>query len=159
MGRIKKSVKMKMLILGLLALVNADCASDNTWGEGTFECKLPCGNCQGGALCDGATGACPSECETGWAGNNCDEAVCDAEACGWYGQCVAPDICRCPKKHTRLFTYDSNGDITKIECEHQAWSGFVYGFIPTIIILCLVLILLNFLHQRKLVTMCVEKED
>ena len=35
--RIKKSVKMKMLILGLLALVNADCASDNTWGEGTFE--------------------------------------------------------------------------------------------------------------------------
>merc|ERR1712062_146768 len=64
-----------------------------------------------------------------------------------------------PKKHTRLFTYDSDGEVTKIACEHQSWSGFVWGFIPTLLILGSILILLNFLHEGKYVTMCIEKED
>merc|ERR1711990_975916 len=67
--------------------------------------------------------------------------------CGWYGECVAPYECRCPRKYTRVIklheTGIKSGEVAEVSCKNQSIDGFVNGFIPTVAILVFLIIAFN----------------
>merc|ERR1711990_720208 len=154
--------KMKILwVFVILATVNGnqevcpkvtDASGDevvsNRWGkaEGDLpDCWKPCGKCEGG------------EGE----GDKCTTPMCRKDQCGWYGECVAPYECRCPRKYTRVIklheTGIKSGEVAEVSCKNQSIDGFVNGFIPTVAILVFLIIAFNALTGVP--KMCVEKED
>ena len=76
-----------------------------------IKCWKPCGKCSDKTKgCDKKTGHCNSEkCAEGWQGDKCTTAMCREDQCGWYGQCVAPHQCRCPRKYTRVIKLHETG--------------------------------------------------
>merc|ERR1712131_289079 len=157
--------KMKTLwFFVILAAVNGEvtqCNDVKRWGEagGDFpECSKPCGKCSNDEGCDKKTGHCISnKCAQGWQGDKCTTPMCREDQCGWYGQCVAPFQCRCPRKYTRVIKLDDDGEVDEVSCTNQSIDGFVNGFIPTIAVLIFLIIAFNALTGVP--KMCVEKED
>jgi len=139
---------------------NNGCAT-NRWGEAEGEldeCWKPCGKCNGDEGCDKITGACKSKkCQPGWEGDKCTTPMCRKDQCGWYGVCVAPYQCRCPRKYTRVIKLDEDGKVDEVSCQNQSIHGFVNGFIPTVAILIFLIFAFNVLTGVP--KMCVEKED
>ena len=40
--------------------------------------------------------------------------MCREDQCGWYGECVAPFQCRCPRKYTRVIKLDDDGEVEEV---------------------------------------------
>lgn len=57
-----------MCTLYVVVFLDLGC-NHGTWG---YDCKTDCGECANDADCDNKTGACPSHCEPGFKGTNCD---------------------------------------------------------------------------------------
>ena len=89
-----------------------------------FQCTKPCGQCKDSDGCDKATGKCNSgKCETGWEGDKCTKAMCKPDQCGWYGECVAPNQCRCPRKYTRVIKLDDDGHVDEVSILSDVTTG------------------------------------
>merc|ERR1711962_1829653 len=68
-----------------------------------------------GEGCYKSNGACvESPCEQGWEGSTCTKAMCGQDQCGWYGECVAPNQCRCPRKYTRVIKRDADDNVVEV---------------------------------------------
>jgi len=122
-----------------------------TYTDTKTKISIACGNCKNGEACDADSGSCPNGCQDGWEGTNCITAVC-SEPCGNGNHCIAPEICRCAPLNTVKMIKDTNGNIAKIECENQRKSGLVKGFLPTLLVLgvtVLILKLAGLQYQRK----------
>ena len=40
--------------------------------------------------------------------------MCRKDQCGWYGVCVAPNQCRCPRKYTRVIKLNEDGEVDEV---------------------------------------------
>ena len=40
--------------------------------------------------------------------------MCKLDQCGWYGECVAPNQCRCPRKYTRVIKLDNDDNVIEV---------------------------------------------
>lgn len=89
-----------------------------------IKCWKPCGKCSDDQGCDKKTGHCISEkCAQGWQGDKCTTAMCRKDQCGWYGECVARNQCRCPRKHTRVIKLDDDGEVEEVSTRGLLKSG------------------------------------
>ena len=104
---------------------NPTTTPSNKWGEA---CDKTCGECSDDQGCDKKTGHCNSEkCAPGWEGDKCTTAMCRKDQCGWYGECVAPNQCRCPRKYTRVIklheTGHESGEVREVSTRGLLKSG------------------------------------
>jgi len=96
-----------------------------------IKCWKPCGKCiddEGNVEgCDKKTGHCKKKCAQGWQGDKCTTAMCREDQCGWYGECVAPFQCRCPRKYTRVIKLHEighkSGEVKEVSTHGLLKSG------------------------------------
>jgi len=118
-------------ILGINA--QATTCPDGFWGS---DCNFICGKCvEEGNKCGKEDGKCESNsCVQGWTEKDCMKPVCEDGLCTTEGQCIAPNVCVCPKLYSK---YDA-GD-GKVGCYSLRTNGLKGAGISILVLIVSIL--------------------